>query len=105
MKKLSDRGLFAVMMSMLLTGCALFGMPPTMQDYSAMSAAQIKAAVADKESSCTCSEMPTPWGVIKTRHCSTDKGVISAAGGEASAGGDNCGVKIELKPKAPKAAP
>lgn len=84
-----------------LSGCMGMGAFSTPQDYVNMTAAQIKAAAADKEVSIVCADTPTPWGIMRFRHLQSDKGIF-ANGGNASSTGEGCGVQVNHNPPQPR---
>lgn len=72
--------------SELLTGCMGLGLNP-----QAMSADQIKAAVADKSVSAVCAKILGPWGTAETTVVTFDQKVISNGGVTV---GDKCTVTV-----------
>lgn len=70
-----------------------------MPDYSQMTTTQAKAAASDKDASGFCSEIPTPWGIIKQRSIHVDKNVLQQ--GSVSVSGSECTIQMQNSPVFP----
>lgn len=97
-----------LLLCLLLPGCALapFGQP----DYAALTAAQSKAAMGDKNAGVICSRFPTPYGYVETTIVTFDQKSIQDGSVKGSSQNGGCIAEVNSvahdKPAAaPKGAP